>query len=237
MKNFIIGAMATVAIVLSGIAVALVGGNQSVGPQGIAGESIVGPAGPQGQSGRDGKDAVKTVLGAAGDIVTNVVTFTKGAKMGDVTSVWLSKTLEVGQNQIVIYRNQTGKDQFSDIGQVVIPTGSIASSTSKFYILSTTTASVGSWADFGTVSLLKGSFINGMTVATSSTASTTSSILAASKGQGNGSIVIPDGGYLIGYLQQNIDTITGCRGVVGLCEAATSTKRGFNPVFKVRIHD
>jgi hypothetical protein len=176
------------------------------------------------------------LLGAAGDIVTNVVNFTRGVKLGDISQVWISKTLEAGSNQVVLYRNQTGRDQWVGYGDITVKSSDTASSTSKVYIIATTTSSVGVWADFGTIIVRKDSLINGALFATSTTASTTSSVQAAVNGRGNGSILVPDGSYLIGYLQQNIDTITGCRGAVGLCESATSTRRGFNPVFTVRLH-
>ncbi len=210
-----IGIVAVLALFLS--LSALVGGNQSA-------KAVVPVA-----------KSLSELLGAAGDIVTNVVQFTQGIKLGETRETIVSKTIPAGANQVVLYTNNTGRDVFASNADMSVKTSETASSTFKFYIVSTTTSSVGAWADFGTVVLLKGSLINGFGVSTSSTATTTTSVLAAAKGIGNGGVLIPDGASLIAYLQQNIDVITGCRGAVGLCEAATSTRRGFNPVATVKL--
>lgn len=178
---------------------------------------------------------ISEMFGAAGDVVTNVVNFVKGAKLGDATDRWIVKTLESGQNQVVLYRNTTGRDQWVTYGDTTIESADTASSTFKAYIFATTTSSVGVWADFGTIASLKGDLLRGVLIATSSTATTSSSVLAVTTGRGNGAILVPDGAYVIAYWQQNIDTITGCRGAVGLCEAATSTRRGADPIFRIRL--
>lgn len=204
--------VAIISLVLS--VSALVGGNQSAAPVKVP--------------------TLTEMLGAAGDIVTNVVSFTKGVKLGDTTQTWVSKQLEVGSNQVLLYTNRTGSDVEIGYGDVLVKTGDTASSTTLVNIFATTTSSVPTWADFGTLAEGKRALIQAMPVATSTTASTTSSIAAAIQAKGNGTIVVPDGFNVFGYLKQNT---TGCQGAVGVCEAATSTRRGFNPVFTVRIHD
>ncbi len=197
---------------------ALVGGNQSA--------ASVQPV---------KQSSLEDMLGAAGDIVTNIVQFTQGIKLGTTRETIVSKAVPAGSNQVILFTNSTGRDVYASAADMTINTGDTASSSVKFYIVSTTTSSIGAWADFATLPLLKGSLIHGMAVATSSTATTTSSVLAAVTGKGNGGVIIPDGASLIAYIQQNIDTLLGCRGAVGLCEAATSTRRGFNPVATAKL--
>lgn len=192
----------------------LVGNNQSAGPV----------------------KSIDEMFGAAGDIVTNIVNFTKGLKSGDNNEVWISKTLPVGQNQVVLYRNITGRDQWVDYGESSVKTGETASSTMAVSLIATTTATIAAGNDFGTLNEGKRAILQTAPVATSTTASTTSSVYASSRGLGNGSVLVPDGSYLIGYLQQVKTGTVACYGAVGLCEAATSTSRGFNPVFTVRLH-
>lgn len=175
-------------------------------------------------------------LGAAGDIVTNIVTYTKGIKMGDQTSTWYSKTVQPGTNQILLYTNTSNRDVYADYGEVDVLTGQTASSTFKLSLVATSSTSISSVLDFSTVANDSRALIASSLVATSSTATSTSSVYAAAKSFGAGSVIIPSGSSLIGYIQQNTAAVTGCNGAVGLCEAATSTKRGVDPVFKARIH-
>lgn len=175
-------------------------------------------------------------LGAAGDIVTNIVTYTKGIKTGDQVSTWVSKGLQPGSNQILLYTNTTGRDVYADYGEIDVLSGQTASSTSKVSLIATSSATISSVMDFSTVANDSRALIASSLIATSSTATSTSSVYAAAKSFGAGSVLVPAGSSLIGYMQQNTAALTGCNGALGLCETATSTKRGVDPVFKVRIH-
>jgi len=161
--------------------------------------------------------------------------FQDGIKAGDVNAKWVSRTLAPNTNSVLLYANTTGKDVIVDYGEINVITGETASSTGKISLFATTTSSIPTGVDFSTLAGNAGKniLINSVILATSTTATTTSSVYAATAGKGNGSIIVPDGSYLFGLLQQNT---VGCLGATGLCEVATSSNRGFNPVFNVRIH-
>ncbi len=179
------------------------------------------------------------VLGSAGDIVTNIVTYTKGLKIGDGTQTTVYKALPVGQNKVLLYTNSTGRDVYVDYGEANILTGDTASSTSKISIFATTSTSIATVNDFATLvtgNTPRKTLIDAVLIATSSTATTTNSVYASKANAGAGAIVVPDGYSVWGMLQQNTAVTTGCSGATGLCESATSTRRGFNPVFFIKIH-
>lgn len=160
--------------------------------------------------------------------------FIDGIKAGDVNAKWVSKTLPAQTNSVLLYKNTTGKDVIVDYGEVNVVTGETASSTYKVAVFATTSTSVPTNADFAalTGNTRKLSLIDGVTLATSTTATTTSSTYASSAGLGNGAIIIPNGSSLFGFIQQTFTT--PCTG--SQCETATSSNRGFNPVFNVRVH-
>lgn len=161
--------------------------------------------------------------------------FIDGAKTGDLNSKWIAKAVAPGSNQVLLYRNTSGHDVIADYGDMTITTGSTASSTSKISLFATTSSSVGAWADFGTVvspSNLKLALINAEGVATSSTATTTNAVSSAVHNKGSGAVLVPNNSYLFGYIQQ--DT-TACGALTTACETATSSNRGFNPLFHVHI--
>ncbi len=175
-------------------------------------------------------------LGSAGDIVTNIVTYVKGLKIGDATQTTVVRQLPVGQNTVLLYTNNTNFDVYVDYGEANILTGDTASSTSKISLFATTSSSISTVNNFAT--LVTGNtgaktLIDSVLIATSSTATTTSSVYASKANAGNGAILVPSGYSVWGMLQQNT---TGCLGAVGLCETSTSTRRGFNPVFMIKVH-
>lgn len=178
-------------------------------------------------------------LGASGDIVTNIVTYLKGLKIGDSTQKTIVKQMASGQNTVLLYTNNTGYDVYVDYGEMNILTGSTASSTSKVSVFATTSTSISTVNNYAT--LANGNtgaktLIDSVLIATSSTATTTSSIYASKANAGNGAILVPTGYSVWGMLQQNTSATTGCYGVTGLCEVATSTRRGFDPVFMLSLH-
>lgn len=161
--------------------------------------------------------------------------FIDGIKSGQLSEKWISKKLDASQSSVLLYRNTTGHDVIIDIGSAIILTGETASSTSKISIVATTSASIGTWADFGTLTSVankKFALVEAYGIATSTTATTTNSVLAAVQNKGNGAVLVPNESYVFGFLQQ--DTV-GCGITLGICETATSTSRGFNPVFNIRI--
>lgn len=159
--------------------------------------------------------------------------FLDGIKPGDVNLKEVAKVLPAGSTSVPLYTNRTGQDVFVEYGSADVITGETASSTFKAYVFATSSSStaVPAWADFGTLAEGKRALINGVTLATSTTATTTSSTYAAQANLGNGSILVPDGSTVFGYIQQTF--ATKCTG--SLCETATSTNRGFNPKFKIRL--
>lgn len=163
--------------------------------------------------------------------------FVDGIKAGDLTTKWVGATLPARSDDMVIYTNRTGRDVYADFGSVDVVTGETASSTYKISLFATTTTSVASSMDFSSLAEGKRALIQSLAIATSTTASSTSSVYAAARGasSGNGSIVIPDGSSLMVYLQQDTTagSITCARN--GACETATSSNRGFNPRVKVRL--
>lgn len=159
--------------------------------------------------------------------------FFDGVMIGQVDQKWVQSKIEPGVDEVALYTNRTGQDVYADFGTADIITGETASTTFKVSIFATTSSStaVPTWANFGTLAEGKRALIGGVILATSTTATSTNSTLAAVSGIGAGSVVIPDGSTLFGYMQQTY--ANQCTGSV--CETATSTNRGFNPKFKVRL--
>lgn len=157
--------------------------------------------------------------------------FIDGIKAGSISIKWVSGKLAPGADDQVIYTNRTGRDVYADFGSVDVLTGETASTTFKVSIFATTTTSVPVTQDYTALAEGARALIQSYTFATSTTATTTSSVRAAVEGKGNGSIVIPDGSSLMLYMQQTYGNV--CTGAV--CETATSTNRGFNPKYKVRL--
>lgn len=165
--------------------------------------------------------------------------YADGLQVGDNAEKWITKTMSPGANSVLLYTNNTGREVYVNYGTAVIPTGSTASSTFKVSMFATTSTSVAVTSDFDALAgnTGKASLINGVLIATSSTATTTSSTYAVAVSKGNGTVIVPAGSSVFGYLQANQATVTGCLpSVAGVCEAATSTNRGFNPIFDIKIY-
>jgi len=151
--------------------------------------------------------------------------FPEGAQIGDIGSRYYALSLPAGVNQ-GSYRNTSGHVQYVDLA--ILHTDGVASST---FILTAGTSTAATFNSFSvqsnTNSLLK------MTLATSSAATTTNSVggLGERSGSGGGVAVLNDGDYLNYGLYQTYGS--PCDG--SLCEAATSTNRGFNVTGVLRV--
>ena len=163
-----------------------------------------------------------------------VQNFSDGATLGQETERWYAQKLPVGSEEVLMFRNTFGKDVYAYYGESDVITGETASSSYKVYLFATTSPSIAAWANVTTavVTTGKSSLINGVTLATSTTATTTSSTYALDSGKGNGTVLVPDGSYFFGFIQA-VD-LMACADTA--CEPATSTARGFDPLFKVKIH-
>lgn len=161
--------------------------------------------------------------------------FIDGIKAGDLNEKWISKKMAPLSNSVQIYHNTTGHDVIIDLGSAAIITGETASSTSKVSIVATTSSSVATWVDFGTLAEGKRALINAIGIATSSTATSTNSVLAAVQSKGNGFVLVPTDYYVFGILQQDTTACSIAGAAAGACETATSSVRGFNPVFNIHV--
>ena len=160
--------------------------------------------------------------------------FIDGIKAGDINAKWASAKLGAQQNSVLVYANKSGHDVIADFGSMVIQTGETASSTYTVSLFATTSSSIATTNDFADLADLSKALLHSVIVATSSTATTTNSVLASQiSNKGNGVILVPTGSFIFGYIQQYT---AGCMKGTGACEQATSTARGFNPIFNVRLH-
>lgn len=164
--------------------------------------------------------------------------FKDGIKAGDLGSKWITKTLPPLTTQVKLYCNTTGRDTILDYGSVLVKTGETASSTSKVSIFATTTTdTIAATNDFATIAEGRRALLQALTISTSTTASSTSSVYAARVNQGNGAVVVANNSCVWGYLQQDTTACSSAGAVAGAaCETATSSNRGFNPIFNIRIH-
>lgn len=160
--------------------------------------------------------------------------FNDGIKAGDLASKFVSKKLEPLQNSAKLYCNTTGKDLMLEYGEVVITTGETASTTYLGSIFATTSTSIAAAQDYLAPAFSKQMLLS-TKIATSTTASTTNSIMSNRIGQGVGSVLVANNACVFGYLQNVEASGPACSG--GLCETATSSNRGFNPIFNIRIRN
>lgn len=161
--------------------------------------------------------------------------FIDGIKNGDVATKYVSRKLEPGQTSVKLYCNTSGNDVIADYGSITIPTGETASTTYQYSMFASSTSAIPASQDYTALAEVRRLLI-GTSIATSSTATTTSSTYARSAGQGNGAVLVANNSCLYGYLQ-NLASGGGGAGCTGAtCETATSTNRGTNPIFDARIH-
>ena len=168
----------------------------------------------------------------AGDTRNTPDQYTNGVAFGTlpVTVTWAGGKISAGENTAYWYNN-TGKVQYVDYLEAS-PDGT-ASSTYKIFAYSTSTAYATLYditatpANNATTRIA----ISGFNYATSSTATSTSNLDLSVAGK---VLRVADGGR-VQFLLRGVDS--GCASQGGACETATSTNRGFNVPWRIRIHD
>ncbi len=162
--------------------------------------------------------------------------FHDGVKAGDLNRFSVYKEMEVLNNEVKLWTNDTGFDAYVS-GSILTDSDDIASSTFNISVFATTSSSVGTWADFGTLTEGARSLIDALTFATSSvaSASTTSSVYAEVQAKGHAEILVPNGSSLFGFMKQNTTSGSIACAKAGACETATSSNRGIDPKFKLDI--
>lgn len=166
---------------------------------------------------------------------TNIDAYANGLQVGNVVTRYVGGQIPAQQNQ-GSYCNKTGRTAWVDL--VLASTDGTASSTYHIIVGTSTAATI---TDFATPSFNNESLI-AFPLATSSTATTTSNEIGS-----GGAVIskqvqattIADGQCLnIALEQGNVATAApsaGCASSGGVCESATSTKRGFNINWVARI--
>ena len=177
-----------------------------------------------------------------GDVYQNQGDFPNCAKLGARVTCWSTVSIGQSANQGFI-RNTTGGKIYVDLAEI-IPTATtslataVASSTFKFYVGTSTTASISN--DF---SAPYATLIDGQQIATSTASNNTIRVLNSIKNAsttGNtvqstnekGVIEVADGLYVF-FTWQSMSA--GCT-QTAICDAATSTNRGFNAIGNLRYH-
>lgn len=175
-------------------------------------------------------------------------TFQRGLTVGDGTSGANDLTFPGGSTAVIggsmragtridYWQNTTGATVYVS-NAVYGWTSGTASSTYQHNLFATTTSPTTIASLYSYTAMTEA--INGIStflsrdhqIATSTTATTTSSVLRLTAGRGSGMVAVPNNGYLI-YMMQNIASGGGgplCSGSV--CETATSSNRGFNPFWR-----
>lgn len=157
-----------------------------------------------------------------------------GTKSGDAIEKTISKAFPVAGNSVMLYHNTSGRDVLVDFGSITIPTGETASTTYQMSVFATTSSAIPASQDYTALAEARRLLI-GTSVATSSTATSTNSVYAAKANNGNGAILVPNNSYVFGYLQ-NLASGGGGKGCSGsVCETATSTNRGTNPIVNIHL--
>jgi len=158
--------------------------------------------------------------GSGGNVTQQVDIYTNGVGTGNAHAVFSrSGTIALGANQGAWCNSgvrSVGKTAYVNFAGIT--TSGTASSTMKVFIATSTTATIASdyVAPFG-------SLINNFQLATSSLATTTSSI--DYKRAGFGTIPVPVGQCAVVQIQA---ASVSCPTTGGSCESATSTNRGFS---------
>lgn len=155
--------------------------------------------------------------------VQDSAVFTNGVGFGKTGYLMFDTngTIGAGSNQ-ASWRNTLGRTVYIDLAY--LRTSGTASTTFRFGIATSTAATVNNYtAPFA-------SLINNYRIATSSAATTTSSL---ARSMGEPLIPVASGEYVNIYFQQGYGQ-TNCTGAV--CETATSTNRGFNVDWYLRGH-
>lgn len=150
--------------------------------------------------------------------------FTDGAKLGTQNTRWYSGTIAAGANQ-GFWLNNTGVTVYADLAEMI--TTGTASTSYDFFIGTTTAATLSS--DF--TDPFSG-LVDDKVVATSTNALPVANSIKDAGTNGRGVVAVPVGAYVFFTFQQ---TFAGnCTG--SLCETATSTNRGFDVNWNLRVH-
>jgi hypothetical protein len=155
-----------------------------------------------------------------GPIQNSVWNFQKGASFGSNKYAQFSQSgiIAAGANQ-ASWQNRTGRTIY--INRHDVSTTGTASSTYALYVYASTSPARTIY-DFVAPASANRMLINNFALATSSAATTTSSLDKALAGK---VVQVPDGSYVDIQLSS---AAPGCPSVAGVCESATSTNRGFN---------
>lgn len=150
--------------------------------------------------------------------------FTQGLKLGYGQNTLINSfrlTIGAGSNEAA-WKNTTGETVYVYLADAV--TTGTASSSYYLYIATSSSATVSN--DF---SAPFSSIIDTFAIATSSVATTTSSI-DKHKVSNNGVIPVAHNEYVLMTLQANTTACANAGAALGLCETATSTNRGITSI-------
>lgn len=161
-----------------------------------------------------------------GNVVNTANQYVAGTCLGSlpVCENWAGGKIEAKSNQ-ASWRNTTGGVVYVDLAELA--TDGTASSSFKLYVGTSTAATIAS--DF---TAPFASLINGVILATSTIATTTTNYDVAA--QTPHSIRVADGVYVNFQLQEKDSNACG---VAGTCETATSSNRGFNLQWRLQYHN
>lgn len=170
----------------------------------------------------------------AGDVRNPGETFPNGVSFGKPQSIdvnWAADKIPAKSN-FAFWKNTTGQKVWVDYAE--ISTDGTASSTYKIFGFATSTAYNAALYDFTAPAMNATTWIaiSSFQFATSSAATTTTNIDRAAAGK---TVPVANGSYFIFNLM-NVDS--GCASQSsGVCETATSSKRGFNLPWRIRYHN
>lgn len=176
----------------------------------------------------------QSVGALSGPVVNTPNNFTAGLSTGsNNVEFTFGGTIPTGSNRVV-WTNKTGRIVYvPEIDVSTIGTTSnqslypfFASSTENVYAFATTSTSASALLTYDFTAPVNNAsttlLINKFIIATSTSATTTSSMNLT--GQGDTVADVPPGGSIVIQLS----TAVGCLTTAGVCESATSTSRGFN---------
>lgn len=151
-------------------------------------------------------------VGSGGNVTQNQDQYSTGLTIGNNTLLLVQGTIGPGQNQ-GRWRNTTGRTMLVDRANLGYTSGT-ASSSYYFYVSTSTASSVTDYArPTGTYLPIDAAIV--------ATSSGPTMITSTSTSAGQGTIMVPNGAYVIFDVQERY----ACK-VVGVCETATSTNRG-----------
>ncbi len=165
--------------------------------------------------------------GGGGTVYSQQDQYINGVGIGP-TYITFSKSGTIGAgSNIGGWTNRSGRTAYVDLFSVT--TTGTASSTYSIYAYASSSAPSTTY-DFVTPASADKMLISNFALATSSTATTTSSLEKAPAGK---VVRVPDGWTLYTILKA---PAASCPSVAGSCESATSTNRGFNLDWYIRAY-